>query len=128
MSGDEAMRQAYAEGKDLYCVIASKVFNNNYWDNLEFYREFSEVVVGDSIVIAGSDKKFDLTLDAENSITIPWCYLVETERGEVAASDLVVTDKIKSGDEFIELLELQKAENTNIDGLEVKNIKIIFKT
>lgn len=39
LSGDEAMRQAYAEGKDLYCVIASKIFNNDYWDNMEFYKE-----------------------------------------------------------------------------------------
>ena len=35
MADDPAMKQAYAEGKDLYCVIASKVFNNNYEDNLE---------------------------------------------------------------------------------------------
>lgn len=33
------MRQAYLEGKDLYCVIAAKIFNNDYWDNMEHYKE-----------------------------------------------------------------------------------------
>ena len=32
MSDDPAMRQAYLEGKDLYCVIAAKIYNNNYED------------------------------------------------------------------------------------------------
>ena len=30
MSGDTNMLQAYKEGKDLYCVIAQSVFNNEY--------------------------------------------------------------------------------------------------
>jgi DNA polymerase I-like protein with 3'-5' exonuclease and polymerase domains len=33
------MRQAYLEGKDLYCVIASNIYNNKYEDNLEHYPE-----------------------------------------------------------------------------------------
>ena len=33
------MRQAYLEGKDLYCVIAAKIFNNKYEENLEHYPE-----------------------------------------------------------------------------------------
>ena len=37
LGGDPAMRQAYLEGKDLYCVIAAKIFNNKYEDNLEHY-------------------------------------------------------------------------------------------
>lgn len=36
-SHDKAMLQAYEEGKDLYAVIGSKCFNNNYEDNLEFH-------------------------------------------------------------------------------------------
>lgn len=36
-SGDEHMVNAYKEGKDLYAMIASKVYHNNYEDNLEFY-------------------------------------------------------------------------------------------
>ena len=35
-SGDKAMLQAYEEDKDLYAIIGSKCFNNNYEDNLEF--------------------------------------------------------------------------------------------
>ena len=35
-SGDEHMVNAYKEGKDLYAMIASKVYHNNYEDNLEF--------------------------------------------------------------------------------------------
>ena len=35
-SGDENMINAYKEGKDLYATIASKVYKNNYEDNLEF--------------------------------------------------------------------------------------------
>lgn len=39
MSDDPAMRQAYLEDKDLYCVIAAKIYNNKYEDNLEYYPE-----------------------------------------------------------------------------------------
>jgi DNA polymerase I-like protein with 3'-5' exonuclease and polymerase domains len=39
LSGDPAMRQAYLEGKDLYCVIAASIYNNRYEDNLEHYPE-----------------------------------------------------------------------------------------
>lgn len=35
-SQDENMINAYKEGKDLYAMIASKVYKNNYEDNLEF--------------------------------------------------------------------------------------------
>ena len=54
MSGDEAMRQAYAEGKDLYCVIASKVFNNNYEDNLEFFPEGTVITLDGNQVVCGN--------------------------------------------------------------------------
>ena len=30
---------AYIEGKDLYAVMASKVYNNKYEDNKEFYPD-----------------------------------------------------------------------------------------
>ena len=36
LSGDHNMIEAYREGKDLYAVIASKCFHNDYADNLEF--------------------------------------------------------------------------------------------
>lgn len=36
-SQDEHMVNSYKEGKDLYAMIASKVYKNNYEDNLEFH-------------------------------------------------------------------------------------------
>lgn len=36
LSGDKNMIGAYEDGKDLYAVIASKCYHNDYWDNLEF--------------------------------------------------------------------------------------------
>ncbi len=39
LSGDKHMREAYEQGQDLYAVIASKCFHNDYWDNLEFNKE-----------------------------------------------------------------------------------------
>lgn len=36
-STDEHMINAYKDGKDLYAMIASKVYHNNYEDNLEFH-------------------------------------------------------------------------------------------
>jgi DNA polymerase I-like protein with 3'-5' exonuclease and polymerase domains len=53
MANDENMIQAYREGKDLYCVIASKVFNNKYEDNLEFYPEGTEIELDGKKIICG---------------------------------------------------------------------------
>ena len=39
LSGDKEMIKAYDEGKDLYAVIRSKCFHNDYWDNLEFNKD-----------------------------------------------------------------------------------------
>lgn len=38
-SNDKAMIQAYKDDKDLYAMIASKIYNNNYDDNREFYPD-----------------------------------------------------------------------------------------
>ena len=54
MADETAMKQAYAEGKDLYCVIASKIFNNNYEDNLEFYPENTVLTLDGKQVICGN--------------------------------------------------------------------------
>ena len=127
LSGDEAMRQAYLEGKDLYCVIAANIYNNDYWDNTEFYKEFTEVDIGGNKVIAGSDKTLLINTDAENSITVPWCYLLETEQGDVAACDLATTDCIKAGEEWLEIESIQYVATTIINDVNVKIIKITFK-
>lgn len=38
-SQDKNMINAYKEGKDLYATIASGVYKNNYWDNMEHYED-----------------------------------------------------------------------------------------
>ena len=53
LSEDPAMRQAYLEGKDLYCVIAAKIFNNDYWDNMEFYKEGTVLELDGKQVVCG---------------------------------------------------------------------------
>lgn len=39
MANDETMINAYKSGKDLYATIASGVYNNDYWDNMEFRQD-----------------------------------------------------------------------------------------
>lgn len=53
LSGDQAMRQAYLEGKDLYCVIAANIYNNNYEDNLEHYPEGTVIELDGKQTICG---------------------------------------------------------------------------
>lgn len=38
-SKDENMINAYKEGKDLYATIASSVYKNDYWDNMEYRQD-----------------------------------------------------------------------------------------
>ena len=52
-SQDENMLKAYNEGKDLYAVIASAAFDNEYEDNLEFYPEGTEIEFEGKQVICG---------------------------------------------------------------------------
>ena len=53
MSQDPAMIKAYAEGKDLYSVIASMSFNRKYEDCLEFYPEGTEIEFEGQRVVCG---------------------------------------------------------------------------
>ena len=53
LSGDPAMRQAYLEGKDLYCVIASNIYNNRYEDNLEHWPEGTELELDGQKIVCG---------------------------------------------------------------------------
>ena len=41
MARDEALIGAYKEGKDLYAIIATGVFKNTYWDNMEHHEDGS---------------------------------------------------------------------------------------
>jgi hypothetical protein len=47
------MIQAYLDGKDLYAVIAQSMFNNEYWENLEFYPEGTEIELDGKKIICG---------------------------------------------------------------------------
>jgi hypothetical protein len=53
MSQSPQMMQAYFEGKDLYAVIAQSMFNNEYWENLEFYPEGTEIELDGKKTICG---------------------------------------------------------------------------
>lgn len=53
MSQDPSMIKAYAEGKDLYSVIASMSFNRSYEDCLEFYPEGTEIEFEGQLVKCG---------------------------------------------------------------------------
>ena len=53
LGGDPAMRQAYLEGKDLYCVIAANIYNNKYEDNLEHYPEGTVIELDGKQVVCG---------------------------------------------------------------------------
>ncbi len=39
LSGDENMMNSYRAGKDLYATIASGVYHNDYWDNMEHHED-----------------------------------------------------------------------------------------
>ena len=47
------MLNAYLEGKDLYSIIASSMYNNRYEDNLEFYVAGTEIEFEGKKVICG---------------------------------------------------------------------------
>ena len=53
MSQDPKMIQAYLDGKDLYAVIAQSMFNNEYWENLEFYPEGTEIELDGKKIVCG---------------------------------------------------------------------------
>jgi DNA polymerase I-like protein with 3'-5' exonuclease and polymerase domains len=53
LSGDPAMRAAYLEGKDLYCVIASNIYNNKYEENLEHWPEGTVLELDGQKIVCG---------------------------------------------------------------------------
>ena len=40
-SNDQNMRQAFIDNKDLYAIVAEKVYNNRYEDNLQEHADGS---------------------------------------------------------------------------------------
>lgn len=51
-SNDPDMIKAYTEGKDLYSVVATAMYNNTYEENLEFYPVGTEIIYeGEKITV-----------------------------------------------------------------------------
>lgn len=46
-------RVAYDKGLDLYAMIAQSAYNNDYWDNMEHYKEGTEIEIDGKKVICG---------------------------------------------------------------------------
>lgn len=92
LSGDEAMRQAYLEGKDLYCVIAANIYNNKYEDNLEHYPEGTVIELDGKKTVAGSDKSYKKQVT--DKLEVPYFYLVPTTAGTKAACEIKIGDSI----------------------------------
>lgn len=116
------MLQAYAEGKDLYCVIAQSMFNNEYEDNLEFYKEFTKIELDGQTVTAGTGEEKEVTVDNSNSIEIPWCYIVSTERGELTAENLTIGDSVVS-----DLGNLKICAIAEVNANPVKMLRLTFE-
>lgn len=96
LSGDPNMRQAYLEGKDLYCVIASNIYNNKYEENLENFPEGYILELDGKKTVAGNDKSYKKQVS--DKLEVPYYYLVPTTSGikaaaEIHAGDSVVADE-----------------------------------
>lgn len=124
LSQDPKMIEAYLEGKDLYAMIAQSAFNNNYSDNLENYEEFTEVMIDGEKVIAGSEKAYEKEIE-DNKLIVPACYLIPTNRGEIPANQLLLTDKLQTSEGLLSIQNIISAEDTMINNHIVKNLCII---
>ena len=91
-SQDMDMINAYKEGKDLYSVVATAMFNNKYEDNLEFYPEGTEIMFEGKPTICGNkthmNKEGKLRRQSAKAVLIGSIY------GRGAAS---IADQINSG-------------------------------
>jgi hypothetical protein len=86
------MRQAYLEGKDLYCVIASNIYNNEYWENLENFPEGYILELDGKKTVAGNDKSYKKQVS--DKLEVPYYYLVPTISGTKAAAEIQAGDSI----------------------------------
>ena len=110
MSDDPAMRQAYLEDKDLYCVIAAKIYNNKYEDNLEYYPEGTVLELDGKQTVAGLDKSYKKQVT--DKLEVPYFYLVPTTTGNVQALNIKVGDKIVATEGIFEVSLVETVENT----------------
>lgn len=127
LSKDPTMYKAYNEGKDLYAMIAQSAYHNDYFDNLEFYKEFTKVEVDGKETIAGTGKTKDVKIDEDNSIIVPACYLLPiSENEDVPANQLKEGMKILSDQGLLTVSQINSAPETVVNGLTVENLKITF--
>lgn len=109
MSDDPAMRQAYLEDKDLYCVIAAKIYNNEYWENLENFPEGYVLELDGKKTVAGNDKSYKKQVT--DKLEIPYYYLVPTVNGSVQASNIKAGDKIVATEGTFEVADIETENN-----------------
>lgn len=104
------MYEAYNNKKDLYAMIAQSAYDNEYWENLEFYPEGTEVEIDGKKIIAGNGQIYEKETDEDDSIEVPSYYLVETPTGDIPASLLKIGDKVKSdiGDLVIKYITINE--------------------
>ena len=105
---DPAMRQAYLEDKDLYCVIAANIYNNKYEDNLEHYPEGTVIELDGKKTVAGSDKSYKKQVT--DKLEVPYYYLIPTINGSVQASDIKAGDKITADEGAFEVASVEALE------------------
>ena len=86
------MRAAYLVGKDLYCVIASNIYNNEYWENLENFPEGYILELDGKKTVAGNDKSYKKQVS--DKLEVPYYYLVPTTFGTKAAAEIQAGDSI----------------------------------
>ena len=55
-SNDKEMIKAYQDGKDLYALMASKIYRTTYENCLEFYPEGTEIIIDGKKVICGKNE------------------------------------------------------------------------
>lgn len=117
LSKDPILLKSYAEDKDVYAMIASMIFNIPYEDCLEFYPEGTELEIDGKKIIAGNDKEYIIETDTNNSIIVPYFYLINNGNKDIQANEFKIGDKIKSD---IGLLEIKNIEKQD------KKIKFVF--
>lgn len=68
LSSDSRMYEAYNNKKDLYAMIAQSAYDNEYWENLEFYPEGTEVEIDGKKIITGHKTHLNKDGKARRSI------------------------------------------------------------
>ena len=99
------MRQAYLEGKDLYCVIASNIYNNRYEDNLEHWPEGTVLELDGKKTVAGNDKSYKKQVS--DKLEVPYYYLVPTALGPKAAAEIQTGDGIVADEGVFEVAAIE---------------------